>query len=154
MTGCVDDADSETVMYKTGDLGEDSDAALALLVVAVEYLVLDDLVLAEGSAGEEKSVHETRLAVVDVSNSGDVDDVFTAAEDVVSGGSRLCGHAGGGRDASRRSRGRRARAPDTGCPQGRCERGAGLEGMAGGRAEDDRGRETEGGGGHCGDDGE
>ena len=76
VTRGVDDVDLHALVLDRDVLGEDGDAALALLVVGVEHALLDLLVLAEGVGGPEHLVHERGLAVVDVRDDSDVPDVL------------------------------------------------------------------------------
>ena len=67
-------------------LGEDGDAALALLVVGVEHALGDLLVLAEHVGGLQQPVDQRGLAVVDVGDDGDVADVVGAHGSLLSPG--------------------------------------------------------------------
>ena len=72
----VDDVDLHALVLDGDVLRQNGDAALALLVVGVEHALLDLLVLAEGIGRAQKLVDEGRLAVVDVSDDGDVANVL------------------------------------------------------------------------------
>ena len=54
----------------------DGNAALALLVVAVQHALVNLLVLAEHAAGVQQAVDDGGLAVVNVRDNGDVADVL------------------------------------------------------------------------------
>ena len=68
----VEDVDLDALVLDGDVLGEDGDAALALLVVGVKHAVLDLLVLAEGVGGAQELVNDGRFTVVDVGDDGDV----------------------------------------------------------------------------------
>ena len=72
----VDDVDLHALVLDGDVLRQNGDAALALLVVGVEHALLDLLILAEGIGRAQKLVDEGRLAVVDVSDDGDVANVL------------------------------------------------------------------------------
>ena len=72
----VDDVDLHAVVLDGDVLGQDGDTALALLVIGVENALLDLLVLTEGAGGTQKLVDKCGLAVVYVSDDGDVTDVL------------------------------------------------------------------------------
>ena len=74
----VDDVDLDVLVLNGDVLGQDGDAALALLVVGVKNTVLDLLVCTEGIRGAQQLVHEGGLAVVDVRDDGDVAEVLLA----------------------------------------------------------------------------
>ena len=78
VTGGVDDVDLHALVLDGDVLGQDGDAALALLVVGVEHALLNLLVLAERVRCPEHLVDQRGLAVVDVRNDGDVPDVLLA----------------------------------------------------------------------------
>ncbi len=83
VAGRVHDVDARSAPDDAGALGEDRDAALALQVVAVERALGDLLVLAEGPRLAQELVHERRLAVVHVSDDGDVAQVHWGPQTVV-----------------------------------------------------------------------
>ena len=68
----VDDVDLDTFVTDGDVLGEDSDAALALQVVAVQYLCARLLIGAEDVARHEHLVYKGGLSVVYVGNNCDV----------------------------------------------------------------------------------
>ena len=72
----VDDVDLHVVVHDRDVLGQDGDAALALLVVAVQHALVNLLVLAEHAAGVQQAVDDGGLAVVNVRDNGDVADVL------------------------------------------------------------------------------
>ncbi len=78
VAGGVDDVDLDALVLDRDVLGQDGDAALALLVVGVEDAVLHLLVGAERVGGAQQLVAQRRLAVVDVGNDGDVPQVILA----------------------------------------------------------------------------
>ncbi len=82
--GRVDDVDFEgltacrVLIEHCGILREDGDAALALELVRVHDAFDDFLVLAEGASLAKHIIHQRRLAVIDVSDDGDVADVVSS----------------------------------------------------------------------------
>ena len=74
----VDDVDLDVLVLDRDVLGENRDAALALLVVRVQDAVLDLLVGTEGVRGTQELVNHRRLAVVDVGDDGDVPQIVYA----------------------------------------------------------------------------
>ena len=74
----VDDVDLDVLVLDRDVLGENRDAALALLVVGIQDAVLDLLVGTEGVRGTQELVDHRRLAVVDVSDDGDVPQIVYA----------------------------------------------------------------------------
>lgn len=72
----VDDIDLHVLVADGDVLGENRDAALALLVVGVQDALLDLLVLAEDTGSLQKAIDECGLAVIDVRDDGDVADMF------------------------------------------------------------------------------
>ena len=72
VAGGVDDVDLGAAPAHRGVLGQDGDPALALEVGRVEDPLGHFLVGAEGAALPEHGVDESRLAVVDVGDDGDV----------------------------------------------------------------------------------
>jgi hypothetical protein len=82
MTGRVDEVDLDLAdaFGRVPDgrvLGQDRDPALALLVHGVHHPVGDFLMSGERARLAQQGVDEGRLAVVDVSDDGDVAQVFT-----------------------------------------------------------------------------
>ena len=74
----VDDVDLDVLVLDRDVLGENRDAALALLVVRVQDAVLDLLVGTEGVRGTQELINHRRLAVVDVGDDGDVPQIVYA----------------------------------------------------------------------------
>ena len=74
----VDDVDLDVLVLDRDVLGENRNAALALLVVRVQDAVLDLLVGTEGVRGTQELVDHRRLAVVDVGDDGDVPQIVYA----------------------------------------------------------------------------
>ena len=74
----VDDVDLNVLVLDRDVLGENRNAALALLVVGIQDAVLDLLVGTEGVRGTQELVDHRRLAVVDVSDDGDVPQIVYA----------------------------------------------------------------------------
>ena len=74
----VDDVDLDVLILDRDVLGENRNAALALLVVGIQDAVLDLLVGTEGVRGTQELVDHRRLAVVDVSDDGDVPQIVYA----------------------------------------------------------------------------
>ena len=74
MAGRIDDVDLDVVIGERGVLGENRDAALALEIVRVHHPLDDFLVGAEDAALAEHGVDERGLAMVDVSDDGDIAD--------------------------------------------------------------------------------
>ena len=74
----VDDVDLNVLVLDRDVLGENRNAALALLVVRVQDAVLDLLVGTEGVRGTQELVDHRRLAVVDVGDDGDVPQIVYA----------------------------------------------------------------------------
>jgi len=79
VAGSVDNVDLDAVITDAGDLGEDGDAALAFQVVGVHDAVDVLLMGAEDAALIEHGVDESGLAMVDVSDDGDIADAGVAA---------------------------------------------------------------------------
>ena len=73
MPGGVHDVDAAARMLDRGRLGQDGDAAFAFQLIAVERPI-GDLLARIGRGVLQQSVHERGLAVVDVSDDGDVAD--------------------------------------------------------------------------------
>ena len=76
VAGGVDDVDLHALVLNRAVLGENGDAALALLVIGVEDALLDLLVGAEGVRSPQQLVHQRGLAVVDVGDDGDVSQIL------------------------------------------------------------------------------
>ncbi|VWM23859.1 Uncharacterised protein [Collinsella intestinalis] len=74
----IDDVDLHAVVVDGDILSQNGDAALALLVVGVEHAILDLLIGAEGASGAQQLVTQSGLAVVDVSDDGNVSKVVYA----------------------------------------------------------------------------
>ena len=74
----VDDVDLNVLVLDRDVLGENRNAALALLVVGIQDAVLDLLVGTEGVRGTQELVDHRRLAVVDVGDDGDVSQIVYA----------------------------------------------------------------------------
>ncbi len=72
VTRGVDEVDPRALPLDRGRLGEDRDAALALLVVGVEDAIDSRLVVGEHAGGAQQRIHERRLAVVDVRDQRDI----------------------------------------------------------------------------------
>ena len=72
VAGRVDQVDLHVLPGDRGGLGQDGDAALALLVVGVHDPVDDRLVGSEGAGGAQQRVHEGGLAMVDVRDERDI----------------------------------------------------------------------------------
>ena len=75
MTGGVDQVDLDALPLDGGGLGENGDAALALLIVGVHHAVDHGLVSGEGAGGTQQRVDQGGLAMIDVSDQSDVTDV-------------------------------------------------------------------------------
>ena len=76
MTRCVDDVDLIIAVSDRSVLCHDRDAALALEVHRVHHAFNHGLVLAVRSRLFQHRVHEGRLSVVNVSDNGNVSDLF------------------------------------------------------------------------------
>src|SRR6185437_1909467 len=74
VAGGVDDVDLGVLVMDRRVLGQDGDAALFLELVRVHDALDDGLIAAEGAGLAEHGVDEGGLAVVDVSDDGDVAD--------------------------------------------------------------------------------
>ena len=72
VAGRVDDIDPNVLPHDRGRLGENGDAALALEVIRIHHPLGDALVVAKCARLLQEPVDEGRLAVVDVSDDGDV----------------------------------------------------------------------------------
>ena len=72
----VDDVDLHIFIGDRDILGQDGDAAFALLIVRVEHALLNVLVLTKDACSVEQTVDERSLAVVDMSDDRNVTDVF------------------------------------------------------------------------------
>ncbi len=72
MTGRIDDIDARRLAINRSDFGKNSDAALTLEIVRIERALDQALMLAEGARLLQQAIDQRRLAVVDVSDNGDV----------------------------------------------------------------------------------
>src|SRR5262249_16986549 len=72
VAGGVDDVDVRIAVLERAVLGEDRDPSFALEIVAVEDPFRDVLMRREGPRLSQELVDQRRLAVVDVSDDGDV----------------------------------------------------------------------------------
>ena len=72
VAGRVDDVNAHAAPVDRGALGQDRDAALAFELAAVQGALLHRLVRPHGAALAQQSVDQSRLAVVDVGDDGDV----------------------------------------------------------------------------------
>ncbi len=72
MAGGIHDVDLDAVVVDRGDFGEDRNPLLALQVVGVHHSLDHDLIAAERAALAEDDVNQRRLAMIDVSDDGDV----------------------------------------------------------------------------------
>ena len=80
VAGGVDDVDFHAVPAHGTVLGGDGDAAFPFQIHAVHDTVIDLLVASENPALAEECVHERGLAVVNVSNDGDITKLFVTNE--------------------------------------------------------------------------
>lgn len=80
MAGGVDDVDFHAVPAHGTVLGGDGDAAFPFQIHAVHDTVINLLVASENPALAEKGVHERGLAVVNVSNDGNITELFVTNE--------------------------------------------------------------------------
>ena len=69
---CIDDVDAGVLPLDGRNLRKDGNAALAFQVIRIHRAFRHSLVLAEGAGLFQKHVDERRLAMIDVSNNGDV----------------------------------------------------------------------------------
>jgi len=76
VTRGVDDVDLHALVADRGVLRENGDALLALEVVGVHHPFGDVLVATEGARLPQQVIDERGLAMVNVSDDGDVTDVF------------------------------------------------------------------------------
>jgi hypothetical protein len=76
VTWGIDDVDFGVVKEKSGVLGENGNATLALQVVGVHDALDEGLVGAKNTALAQHGVDESGLAVVDVRDDGDVANVL------------------------------------------------------------------------------
>jgi hypothetical protein len=76
MAGGVHDIEPVAAPVQGGRLGQDGDAPLTLLVIAVHGPFLDPLVVPEHVGPLEQGVHEGGLAVIDVGDDGKVADLL------------------------------------------------------------------------------
>ena len=89
VAGRVDDVDPGVLPDQRRDLGEDSDAALALEVVRIHRPLRDLLVVAEGAGLAEQHVDQGRLPMIDMGDDGNV-----AERHGILGGRSISGRAG------------------------------------------------------------
>ncbi len=68
----IDDVDPRVLPCNRRRLGDDRDPALLFEIVRIHDPLGDPLILAEGAGLLEQAVHERRLAVIDVSDNGDI----------------------------------------------------------------------------------
>ena len=71
----VDDVDAMTFPLHRSALGQNGDAALALQIVGVHGALVHMLIVADGAGLFQQLIDQRGLAVVDVSNNGDVTDI-------------------------------------------------------------------------------
>ena len=76
MPGSIYDVDLYVVVEDGGVLGQDSDATLALQLVGIHHPLGHYFVGAEGARLAEHGVNQRGLAVVNVSDDGDVANHF------------------------------------------------------------------------------
>ena len=79
VAGGVDDIDAHAAPVDRGALGQDRDAAFAFELAAVQGALLHRLVRPHGAALAQESVDESRLAVIDMGDDGDVAQVHGCA---------------------------------------------------------------------------
>src|SRR5215471_11811447 len=79
MSGSIDDVDLHAVVTHAGDLGQNGDASLALEVVGIHHAFDVLLMSTEDAALVEHGVDESGLAMIDVSDDGDITDIRIAA---------------------------------------------------------------------------
>ena len=72
MAGRIDDVDAHILPDDRGHLGEDGDAALTFEVVGIHRALGDALVLAERARLLQEPIDQRGLAVVDMSDDGDI----------------------------------------------------------------------------------
>ena len=68
----VDDIDARAFPHHGGAFGQNGDAALAFELVQIHHALGDALILPEGAGLAEQLVDERRLAMIDMSDDGDV----------------------------------------------------------------------------------
>ena len=76
VAGGVDDVDAVVVPLDGGVLGQNGDAALFFLVVAVHHALVVELVTLQGAGLTQQGVDEGGFAMVDVGDDGDVAQIF------------------------------------------------------------------------------
>jgi hypothetical protein len=72
VTWCVYQVDQGVLEVDAGSLGQNGDAALALLGIGVHHAVNDSLVCCESAGGPEQGIYKGGFAVVDVCDHSDV----------------------------------------------------------------------------------
>jgi hypothetical protein len=72
VSGRIDDVDLDPAPLDRGVFRQDGDAPLALQGVGIHRSFLDGLILTEHAALAEHLIHQSRLAVIDVRDDGDV----------------------------------------------------------------------------------
>ncbi len=83
MTGRVDDIDFDAVVVDGSILGKYGDAALPLDGIGVHDAVLYFLICAEHTALTKQSVHQGRLAMVDMGDNGNVTDILSCFDHIL-----------------------------------------------------------------------
>ena len=73
----IDDVDFDALVGAGAVLGQNGDAALTLDVAAVHDALGHDLIVAERTALTQHGVHQGGLAVVNVSDNGNVAQIVT-----------------------------------------------------------------------------
>ena len=73
----IDDVDLDTLIGAGAVLGQNGNAALTLDITAVHDTLCHDLIVAECAALTQHGVHQRGLAVVNVSDNGDVAQIVT-----------------------------------------------------------------------------
>ena len=77
MARSIDDVDLDTLVGAGAVLGQNGDAALTLNIAAVHDALSHDLIVAERAALTQHCVHQGGLAVVNVSDNGNVAQIVT-----------------------------------------------------------------------------
>ena len=73
----VDDVDLDALVGAGAVLSQNGDAALTLDIAAVHDTLCHDLIVAESAALTQHGIHQRGLAVVNVSDNGDVAQIVT-----------------------------------------------------------------------------
>ena len=73
----IDDVDLHALVGAGAVLGQNGDAALTLDIAAVHDTLCHDLIVAESAALTQQGIHQRGLAVVNVSDNGDVAQIVT-----------------------------------------------------------------------------